>query len=147
MSDFLQRLPEFVGNHLLLSLLFVALLIALLVTEVMKRTSKLKSITPADLTLLINREDAVVFDLSSHSDFGKGHIPGSRNLAAKQFGPENKEVSKVKDQPVVVVCKDGRQSVKAAQQLVKAGFARVYTLGGGISTWTNAQLPVATGNK
>jgi rhodanese-related sulfurtransferase len=43
--------------------------------------------------------------------------------------------------------KDGRGSDKAAQRLVKAGFTKVYTLGGGVLAWQQAQLPLAKGNK
>jgi rhodanese-related sulfurtransferase len=34
-----------------------------------------------------------------------------------------------------------------AQRLVKAGFTKVYTLGGGVLAWQQAQLPLAKGNK
>jgi len=45
-----------------------------------------------------------------------------------------------------VIDKDGRgASDKAAQRLVKAGFSKVYTLGGGVIGWQQAQLPVAKG--
>jgi rhodanese-related sulfurtransferase len=65
-----------------------------------------------------------------------------------QFDPEKKELAKAKDLPVVVMDKDGHgNSAKAAQRLVKAGFEKVYTLGGGVLAWHAAQLPVAKGNK
>ena len=41
--------------------------------------------------------------------------------------------------------KDGRGSDKAAQRLVKAGFTKVYTLGGGVRAGQQAQLPIAKG--
>jgi rhodanese-related sulfurtransferase len=49
---------------------------------------------------------------------------------------------------VVVMDKDGRgPSAKAAQRLVKAGFVKVYTLGGGVLAWQQAQLPTAKGSR
>jgi rhodanese-related sulfurtransferase len=65
-----------------------------------------------------------------------------------QFDPEKKDLANARDLPVVLMDKDGRgHSLKAAQRLVKAGFGKVYTLGGGVLAWQAAQLPVAKGNK
>lgn len=147
MSEFFHNLPEFVGNHVWLSLLFIILLAGLIVSELMRLSHKYRQLTPAALTLLINREDALVVDLSSYADYEKAHIPGARHVAMSQFDPENKDLAKVRDLPVVVVCKDGRTSAKAAQRLVKAGFQKVHILGGGMLSWKHAQLPVAKGKR
>ncbi len=148
MNDILHKLPQFIGNHVALAALFVILLVALVATLVMELFSKTKELTPAGLTLLINRETPLLIDLSSIADFEKMHVPGAKHVAMSQFDPEKKELAKTKDMPVVVMDKDGRgNSVKAAQRLVKAGFEKVYTLGGGVLAWHAAQLPVAKGNK
>jgi rhodanese-related sulfurtransferase len=148
MNDILHKLPEFIGNHVALVALFVILLVALIATQVMELFSKTKELTPAGLTLLINRETPLLIDLSSIADFEKMHVPGAKHVAMSQFDPEKKELAKTREMPVVVMDKDGRgNSVKAAQRLVKAGFAKVYTLGGGVLAWHAAQLPVAKGNK
>lgn len=145
MNDFLHKLPQFVSNHLLLCLLFVGLVVALLVTQVMVLLRKYKELTPAGLTQLINRDNPLLIDLSASADFEKMHVPGARHVAMSQFDPENKELVKARELAVVVMDKDGRQSDGAAQRLVKAGFTRVYTLGGGVLAWQQAQLPVAKG--
>jgi len=148
MNDILHKLPEFIGNHVALAALFVILLVALVATLVMDLFSKTRELTPAGLTLLINRETPLLIDLSSIADFEKMHVPGAKHVAMSQFDPEKKELAKTKDMPVVVMDKDGRgNSVKAAQRLVNAGFEKVYTLGGGVLAWHAAQLPVAKGNK
>ncbi len=145
MSEFFHRLPEFVGNHVWLVVLFVAILIALIVNELMHAMHKYHHLTPGALTLLINREDALVLDLSSYADYEKAHIPGARHMALSQFDPEAKELAKARELPVALVCKDGRTSAKAAQRLVKAGFQKVNILGGGMGAWKQAQLPMAKG--
>lgn len=145
MNDFLQKLPQFLGHHLELSLLLAALVIALLVTQVMVLMRKYKELTPAGLTQLINRDSPLLIDLSAIADFEKMHVPGAKHVVMSQFDPENKELAKARDLPVVVMDKDGRSSDGAAQRLIKAGFTRVYTLGGGVLAWQQAQLPVAKG--
>lgn len=145
MSDFLQRLPEFLGNHLYLTLGFIGVLVALLVTEVQRFTRGYKALTPAGLTQLINRDNALLIDVSSQQDFEKGHIPGARHVAMSQFDPENKDLAKAKDLPVAIYCRNGQTSAQAAQRLVKAGFGKVYWLEGGVASWSEAQLPLAKG--
>jgi rhodanese-related sulfurtransferase len=148
MNDFLHKLPEFISNHAALAALFAILLVALIVAQVSTLFSKVKELTPAGLTGLINRENPLLIDLSAIADFEKMHVPGAKHVAMSQFDPEKKELAKAKDMPVVVMDKDGRgNSVKAAQRLVKAGFDKVHTLGGGVLAWQAAQLPVAKGNK
>ena len=145
MSDFIHRLPEFLGTHLYLTLGFIAVLTALLVTEMQRFTRGYKALTPAGLTQLVNRENALLIDVSSLQDFEKGHVPGAKNVQMSQFDPENKDLAKAKELPIAVCDRTGQASGTAAQRLVKAGFTRVYWLEGGLSAWTEAQLPLAKG--
>jgi rhodanese-related sulfurtransferase len=145
MSDFLHRLPQFLGNHLYLALGFVAVLVALAVTEAQRLTRGYTALTPGGLTLLVNRENALLIDLSSPQDFEKGHIPGARSVAPDQFDPESKVLTKVRELPVVVVCRNGQASAQAARRLKKAGFAKVFWLDGGIGAWNEAHMPLAKG--
>lgn len=147
MNDFLHKLPTFLGNHLALVALFLVILIALVALELGRLLRKYKELTPAGLTLLINRESPLLVDLSARADFEKMHVPGARHVLPSQFDPEHKDLAKARELPVVVMDKDGRGIDKAAQRLVKAGFAHVYTLGGGVLAWQQAQLPVAKGGK
>lgn len=145
MNDFLHKLPTFVGNHLALSALFVILLVAVIVTQLMTLLRKYKELTPAALTLLMNRENPLLVDISPRDSYEKGHIPGAKHVLMSQFDPESKDLAKAKDLPVVVICRAGQTAQGAAQRLVKAGFQKVYFLGGGMGAWTQAQLPVAKG--
>lgn len=145
MNDFMHKLPQFVGNHLFLVALLTALIIALFITQVMVWMRKYTELTPAGLTQLINRDTPLLIDLSASADFDKMHVPGAKHVAMSQFDPENKELVKARELPVVVMDKDGRNTDGAAQRLVKAGFTRVYTLGGGVLAWQAAQLPTAKG--
>lgn len=147
MNDILHKLPTFVGNHLALAALFVVILVALIALEFARLLRKYQELTPAGLTLLINRDNPLLIDLSARADFEKAHVPGARHVLPSQFDPEHKDLSQAKGLPVVVMDKDGRFADKAAQRLVKAGFGKVYTLGGGVLSWQQAQLPVAKGSR
>lgn len=129
----------------MLSLALAGLTIAIIFTEVARLFRGYKSLKPAELTRLMNGENAIVVDLSASADFEKGHIAGSRNAQASQFGPEHKLVAAAKQNPVVLVCRSGNASATAAKQLKKAGFEKVYWLEGGIPAWQQADLPLVKG--
>ena len=141
----LEELLAFASRHAYLSLALVGLTLAIAYTEVARLFRGYKALRPAALTALINRDNALVIDLSSSSEFEKGHIPGSRNVAPSQFDPENAQLVAAKSLPVVAVCRNGQASADAAKRLQKAGFEHVYWLDGGIAAWQQADLPLVKG--
>jgi len=146
MSEFLQRVPEFFSHHTLLVMLFVVLVLTLVGNEVARLFRGYRELTPGGLTLLINRENPLLVDVSSLQDYENGHLPGARYVPMSQFDPENKDLAKARELPVAVYCKTGATSAQAAARLVKAGFKHVYWLGGGLAAWRQADLPT-TRNK
>ena len=140
-----EELLAFAERHPYLSLALAGLTIALVYNEIARLFRSYKVLQPAGLTALINRENALVVDLSSISEFEKGHIPGSRNVVQSQFDPENKTIANAKSLPVVAVCRTGQASAAAAKRLKQAGFEHVYWLDGGIQAWQQAGLPLVKG--
>lgn len=140
-----EELLAFAGRHLYLSMALAGLTAALLYTEVARLLRGYTALRPAELTGLINRDNALVIDLSPSGDFEKGHIAGSRSVAPSQFDPENKLLAKARALPVVVVCRSGQVSGDAAGRLKKAGFEKVYWLDGGVQAWQHAELPLVKG--
>ena len=139
------RLLAFAGDNQMLVMIFVGLTLAIVYTEFSRLTSGFKAVDPAGLTALINRENALVVDLSASAEFEKGHIPGSKNVVQSQFDPENKQLANAKSLPVVAVCRTGQASAAAAKRLKQAGFEHVYWLDGGIQAWQQADLPLVKG--
>jgi rhodanese-related sulfurtransferase len=140
-----DRLLEFVGLHPLAFAALAALTVMLAWNEIARRFTGYRQLTPATLTALINREDALVVDVSAASDFDKGRIAGSKNLPLAQFDPEHKLLGKAKDKPVAVVCRTGAGSADAAKRLLKAGYTQVHWLEGGLAAWQQADLPLVRG--
>lgn len=141
-----DQLTAFAQSSPLLSIAFVGLTVAVIVTELRHRLSGIGSLSPAQATLLINREDALVVDVSPAADFAKAHIIGSISVPMADLDPEkHKTLSKAKERPVVLVCRAGQTSHQAAAKLRKAGFGKVSVLEGGIGGWRAADLPVAKG--
>jgi rhodanese-related sulfurtransferase len=140
-----DELLAFAGRHMYLSLGFVGLTVAIVYTEIARLFRGYKALRPAELTALINRDNALVIDLSASGEFEKGHIAGSRSVQVSQFDPESKLLANAKALPVVAVCRTGQASADAAKRLKKAGFEQVYWLDGGIQAWQQADLPLIKG--
>ncbi|GGK16212.1 rhodanese-like domain-containing protein [Luteimonas terricola] len=140
-----EELWAFLGRNPMLGLALAGITVAIVYTEVMRVFRGFKGLRPAELTALINGENALVVDLRPSAEFEKGHIPGSKNVQMAQFDPENKALANARALPVVAVCKAGTTAVDAAKRLRKAGFERVYVLEGGIGAWQGADLPLAKG--
>lgn len=102
------------------------------------------NLTPAAATLLMNREDAIVLDVRESGEWSTGHIVGSRHITLGQLEKRMSEIDKYKARPIIVCCASGNRSGTACRQLKKAGFEKVFNLGGGIASWREANLPVTT---
>ncbi|MBP7370982.1 MAG: rhodanese-like domain-containing protein [Arenimonas sp.] len=141
----LAVLMQFASQNPILSVIFVILTLAIIYTEIARLFVGYKTVSTSQLTDLINKESALLIDVSGQSDFDKGHILGAKHVAMSQFDPENKLLAKAKDMPIAMVCRDGQQSANAAKRLHKAGFTRVYWLNDGINSWIQADLPLSKG--
>jgi rhodanese-related sulfurtransferase len=101
-------------------------------------------LTPAEATLLMNREDALVLDVRETGEWSTGHISGARHITLAQLDKRLSELDKFKEKPIIVVCASGNRSSSACGQLKKHGFGKVFSLGGGVSSWRDANLPLTT---
>lgn len=101
-------------------------------------------LTPAQATLKMNREDALVLDVRETGEWNSGHITGARHITLGQLEKRMSEIEKFKDRPIIIVCASGNRSSSACAQLKKGGFGQVFSLAGGISGWIEANLPLTT---
>ncbi len=138
----MQQYIEFAGNHPVLSLIWAALFFALVFSWIQSLFSKVQFVSPTELTLKVNREDAVVLDIRGADDFKKGHIAGARSLPLAQLPTQIESLEKSKDAPIIVVCFAGMSAQGAAKQLLAAGFTKVFVLTGGMQKWVGDSLPV-----
>lgn len=138
MQDFIQ----FCLRHWELCLAFIVILSFLLVFELHGKLTGVPSVTPQEVTRLINHEDAIVIDIRDSASFAKGHIINAINIPQAELETGLKRIEKYKEKVVVLVYNTGQPHHKATSLLRKAGFARLYQLKGGIVTWQNASLPL-----
>ena len=99
------------------------------------------SIGTNEAVRLINREKAVLIDVSEPDEFAKGHPNGARNVPLGKLEGA-KELPSNKALPLVVVCPTGSRASRAAGLLRKAGYEKAQSLAGGLGAWREANLPV-----
>lgn len=138
----MQQFVEFAGNHFLLVAGFVAVALALLVTEFTRRGQGFKLLSPNEAVAFINRDGAAIVDVSSAADFNKGHILDARNIPLSRFKDPDPDISKLIKKPVLVTCKSGQTAQQAAASLVKQGADNVAVLRGGMAQWVSDNFPV-----
>jgi rhodanese-related sulfurtransferase len=90
---------------------------------------------------LINRERAVLIDVSEPDEFAQGHAAGARNVPLNSLQGA-KELPSNKQLPLVLMCSTGARAARAAGELRKLGHERATALAGGLKAWREANLPL-----
>jgi len=139
----MDKLSQFVGDHMMLFASFVVILVLLILDIVKDITKSFQYLQPADATALINREDAVVLDIRSDKDFQSGHILNAMHVPMGLLDSKINSLEKYKEKSVIVSCRSGQTSFNACQLLAKNGFTKLYNLKGGMMAWENANLPLS----
>jgi rhodanese-related sulfurtransferase len=99
-------------------------------------------ITPSEAVQLMNREKAVVVDVCSPQEFAQGHIAGARSVPLGELEARLEGAVKNKALPVILVCASGVRSGRALAVAKKLGYGNARSLGGGMKSWREANLPV-----
>ena len=125
----------------------------------------IRSVSPEEAAALL-AEGYVYVDVRSEPEFEAGHVPGALNVPLLHAGPggmtANPEFLPVmqeafgKGEKLIVGCKAGGRSKKAADQLAQAGFTELTDMSAGwdgsrdafgrlVPGWSKQGLPVEPG--
>ena len=86
---------------------------------------------------LVEKEKALLLDVRTLVEYKLKHLKGAKRIGVSDVPQKLSEIEEMaggKDRPIVVYCMSGGRSASAKQTLEKAGFKRVYNLGG-IGRW------------
>lgn len=96
-------------------------------------------ITPQQLAeQLKTGTDAQIVDVREQAEVAEGMILGAKHIALGELAGRLNELDK--SRTVITVCRSGRRSEVAANQLTSAGFT-AYTVPGGMLDWVSAGFP------
>lgn len=86
-------------------------------------------------TMMDAHSDAIILDVREREEYDAGHIKGAVLLPVDTITEEAAaEVISEKDDLVLVYCRSGNRSKRAASALVSLGYNNIYEFGG-IITW------------
>jgi rhodanese-related sulfurtransferase len=88
-----------------------------------------------DFKSVLKSSKIQLIDVRTPNEFRSNKIKGARNINfhSRNFIEDIKKLDK--NRPVLVYCKSGFRSRRAAKKLAKLGFTEIYDLKGGIMRW------------
>lgn len=109
--------------------------------------SRHEVIAPAEFKAQLTKEPGTLVDVRTPDECAEGIIAGARMIdhGSPDFAQAIKQVDPSK--PVYLYCAAGGRSYKAAQFLLKNGYAYVVELDGGMGAWLEAGQTVVPPGK
>ena len=132
---------HFVVNNWYLFVALFGVLFMLVGAPLRQAMLGIASIPSSQAVQLINRQSGIVVDVREAEEFKSGHIPRALNLPLSGLATRLNELQKFKDKPVILCCRSGQRSARAAVMLRKNGFNQVHNLSGGLLAWQKENLP------
>lgn len=76
------------------------------------------------------KKGAVVFDARTDEEFQKSHYANAINIPVDLLEPTLPALESYKQKEIIVYCASGKRAERLKQGLTKAGFEKVYNVGG-----------------
>ncbi len=86
------------------------------------------------MEIMLKKDKYLIIDVRSKAEYDEGHIPNAISLPVDTIGKEDILFLDNKEQLILVYCRSGNRSRKAAKKLVEKGYTNVIDFGG-INTW------------
>lgn len=102
-------------------------------------------IDPAEVSRQLRLDRTVVLDVGISLSFEASHLPGSFWLPRGWLELKIPTAFPDRNQPIVVTCPNGLNSVLAAATLAKLGYTQVSVLDGGVQAWSANGHPTEKG--
>ena len=100
-----------------------------------------QSISPSQLTLLVNKDLATIVDIRPPAEFKLGHLINALNIPYEKVNSQLEELEKHKTKTIILVDKLGQYTGTVGKMLMQKGF-QVKRLSGGITEWQQQNLPL-----
>tara|TARA_Y100001970_G_scaffold288855_1_gene417357 strand:- start:38654 stop:39070 length:417 start_codon:yes stop_codon:yes gene_type:complete len=136
----MEKFFIFIGDNFVAVLLLFFFIILLIIYESRKGGKKLDS---SELTRVINKDNPLVYDLRSSSEFDSGTISGAKNIAPENVHKGNVLFKANESDKVVLLCKTGSSSKTVGVKLIKEGYKDINILNGGLMSWIQQGLPLS----
>ncbi len=133
---------NFILNNIFLIGVIIACTVLLLLPIVQGRGPHHSVYT---VTQNMNKQRHVFVDIRSEEEFNKAHVRNAVHIPAAELKDKMGRIERFKNEAVVVVCGNGKQSHRVTAQLKKAGFGNVCSIEGGMKAWVDDGMPTESG--
>lgn len=135
-------MTAFIYNNIVLFSAFIILGLLIINHEIKSHFSPTKNINCDDLINAMNNSKALLIDMRNAEEFKAGHIVGAKNYSLDDLA--NLDVS-VADDAIITYANDEKAAIQAADLILKQGAKEVFYLEGGLSSWTDNNMPLSGG--
>lgn len=145
-AENMAEFSAFFGRHYFMCMIWVFTFAGLIFVQLRMMTARIKKVTSAGATFMVNHENGLYLDVRSADAFGKGHIAGSENVSAADIkAGKVQRVGADLNRPLIMVGRDKYDSdaFNSARALKKQGYTKVFSLEGGIAQWQIDNLPLS----
>lgn len=102
------------------------------------------AVSPQQAAKMQSEQNAVIIDVRENDEWNAGHIADAIHIPLGEIENRVTELAKYQNQPVIMQCRSGARSAKAADILAKSGFNNVHNMDGGLNAWQKADLKTTT---
>lgn len=121
---------------------FLALVVFSLVSCLKTKTDGVELLNSDKFKQKLDVENVQLVDVRTPEEFAEGHLPNAINVNVMDDNFDAEMAKLDKEKPVMVYCKSGGRSAKAASKLKVQGFKNISDLDGGITSWKQADKPI-----
>jgi rhodanese-related sulfurtransferase len=93
----------------------------------------------------LESKTCLTIDVSTSLEFDSGHVTDAKWISRGWIDVKLPDLYSDRDRPIVLTCRDGRQSAFAARQMSEVGFTDISVLDGGLRAWSAAGYPIEQG--
>ena len=106
--------------------------------------TQIEELSPAEAASEIDAGGVALVDTREPHEYEESHIEGGRLVPPGLLRDEIASVVPDRSQRVLLYCRSGSRSAKAAQEMSELGYENVANVDGGILAWQEQGLPVVT---
>jgi rhodanese-related sulfurtransferase len=107
----------------------------------------LRLVNPIQLRRRLESKTCLTIDVSTSLEFDSAHVTDAKWISRGWIDVKLPDLYSDRNRPIVLTCRDGRQSAFAAQQMSEVGFTDISVLEGGLRAWSAAGYPMEQGLK
>ena len=112
------------------------------ITVVEYRQSNYEAVAAVQAAELIRNIHPVILDVRTPAEYRDGHLENAILIPVQELQGRVAELSKFKEENILIYCATGNRSTVASKILIDNGFKRVFNLRHGILEWNTKNYPV-----